>query len=84
MFDVTDKVTYKDVPSWLRDIFSVCGKIPTCVCGNKVDIEGERKIKPKMAISFAKKKKVEYYDISAKSNYNFEKPFLYLARILMK
>lgn len=25
----------------------------------------------------------QYYDISAKSNYNFEKPFLYLARKLI-
>jgi GTP-binding nuclear protein Ran len=26
---------------------------------------------------------VQYYDISAKSNYNFEKPFLWLARKLV-
>jgi len=25
-------------------------------------------------------RKVQYYEISAESNYNFEKPFLYLAR----
>jgi len=28
------------------------------------------------------KKNLQYYDISAKSNYNFEKPFLWLARKL--
>ena len=27
-----------------------------------------------------RKKNLQYYDISAKSNYNFEKPFLWLAR----
>lgn len=26
---------------------------------------------------------IQYYDISAKSNYNFEKPFLWLARKLV-
>jgi GTP-binding nuclear protein Ran len=26
---------------------------------------------------------LQYYDISAKSNYNFEKPFLWLARKLL-
>jgi GTP-binding nuclear protein Ran len=26
---------------------------------------------------------LQYYDISAKSNYNFEKPFLWLARKLV-
>lgn len=29
---------------------------------------------------FIEKKNLQYYDISAKSNYNFEKPFLWLAR----
>ncbi|OLL25862.1 GTP-binding nuclear protein spi1 [Neolecta irregularis DAH-3] len=28
-------------------------------------------------------KNLQYYDISAKSNYNFEKPFLWLARKLV-
>ena len=28
----------------------------------------------------AKRNVAQYYDISAKSNYNFEKPFLWLAR----
>ena len=31
-------------------------------------------------ITFHRKKNLQYYDISAKTNYNFEKPFLYLAR----
>lgn len=39
-------------------------------------------MKPK-AITFHRKKNLQYYDISAKSNYNFEKPFLYLARKLV-
>lgn len=35
------------------------------------------------AITFHRKKNLQYYDISAKSNYNFEKPFLWLARKLI-
>jgi GTP-binding nuclear protein Ran len=49
--------------------------------GNKVDIK-DRQVKPKM-ITFHRKKNMQYYDVSAKSNYNFEKPFLYLARRLL-
>ena len=41
----------------------------------------DRKVKPKQII-FHRKKNLQYYDISAKSNYNFEKPFLWLARKL--
>jgi len=42
----------------------------------------ERKVKAKN-ITFHRKKNLQYYDISAKSNYNFEKPFLWLARKLV-
>ena len=41
----------------------------------------DRKVKAKQ-ITFHRKKNLQYYDISAKSNYNFEKPFLWLARKL--
>jgi len=80
MFDVTSRITYKNVPNWHRDLVRVCENIPIVLTGNKVDVK-ERKVKAK-AITFHRKKNLQYYDISAKSNYNFEKPFLWLARKL--
>jgi len=80
MFDVTSRITYKNVPNWHRDLVRVCENIPIVLCGNKVDVK-ERKVKAK-SITFHRKKNLQYYDISAKSNYNFEKPFLWLARKL--
>ncbi|KAJ1735574.1 GTP-binding nuclear protein gsp1/Ran [Coemansia sp. Benny D160-2] len=80
MFDVTSRITYKNVPNWHRDLVRVCENIPIVLCGNKVDIK-ERKVKAKN-ITFHRKKNLQYYDISAKSNYNFEKPFLWLTRKL--
>lgn len=47
----------------------------------QVDVK-DRKVKAK-TITFHRKKNLQYYDISAKSNYNFEKPFLWLARKLI-
>jgi len=81
MFDVTSRVTYKNVPNWHRDLVRVCEAIPMVLCGNKVDIK-DRKVKAK-TIVFHRKKNLQYYDISAKSNYNFEKPFLWLGRKLL-
>merc|ERR1712130_527636 len=80
MFDVTSRVTYKNVPNWHRDLVRVCENIPIVLTGNKVDIK-DRKVKAK-SIVFHRKKGLQYYDISAKSNYNFKKPFLYVARKL--
>ena len=80
MFDVTARVTYKSVPHWHKDLTRVCENIPIVLCGNKIDCR-DRKVKPR-DIQFHRKKNLQYYDISAKSNYNFEKPFLYIVRKL--
>jgi GTP-binding nuclear protein Ran len=80
MFDVTSRITYKNVPNWHRDLTRVCENIPIVLVGNKVEIK-DRKVKAKQ-ITFHRKKNLQYYDVSAKSNYNFEKPFLWLARKL--
>lgn len=80
MFDVTARVTYKNVPNWHRDLVRVCENIPMVLCGNKVDMK-DRAVKPKQIV-FHRKKNLQYYDLSAKSNYNYEKPFLWLARKL--
>ena len=50
------------------------------LCGNKVDVKN-RQIRAKQ-VTFHRKKSLQYYEVSAKSNYNFEKPFLCLAKML--
>ena len=81
MFDVTSRITYKNVPNWHRDLERVCENIPSVLCGNTVAGK-ERKVKTG-AVTFHRKKNLQYFEISAKSNYNFEKPFLWLARKLV-
>jgi hypothetical protein len=80
MFDVTARITYNSVPNWHRDISRVCPDIPIVLCGNKVEVKA-RKVKTKQ-ITFHRKKNLQYFEISAKTNYNFEKPFLHLARAI--
>lgn len=80
MFDVTSRISYKNVPNWYRDLTRVCENIPIALVGNKADMR-ERKVKAK-TITFHRRRNLPYYDLSAKSNYNFEKPFLFLARKL--
>ena len=80
MFDVTSRITYKNVPNWHRDIVRVCENIPIVLVGNKVDVK-DRQVKARQ-IQYHRKRNLQYYDISARSNYNFEKPFLWLARRL--
>eukprot|EP00298_Acanthocystis_sp_HF-20_P029786 c8711_g1_i1.p1 GENE.c8711_g1_i1~~c8711_g1_i1.p1 ORF type:complete len:234 (+),score=67.39 c8711_g1_i1:51-704(+) len=80
MFDVTSRDTYKSVQDWYKDLIRVVDNIPIVLTGNKVDSK-DRKVKLKQ-ITFHRKKNLQYYDISAKSNYNFEKPFVWLLQKL--
>lgn len=59
MFDVTSRVTYKNVPNWHRDLVRVCENIPIVLCGNKVDIK-DRKVKAK-SIVFHRKKNLQVF-----------------------
>jgi GTP-binding nuclear protein Ran len=81
MFDVCSRITYQNVPKWYKDLVRVCENIPIVLVGNKVDVK-DRKVKAKQ-ITFHRKKNLQYYDISAKSNYQFEKPFIWLLRKLV-
>lgn len=78
MFDVTSKISYANVSIWYDKLVSKLPNIPIVLCGNKCDVK-ERTVRPK-DISFHRQKGLQYYDISAKSNYNFEKPFIYILR----
>ncbi len=81
MFDVTSRITYKNVPKWYKDLTRICENIPMVLVGNKVDAK-ERKVKARQ-ITFHRKRNLQYYDVSAKSNYQFEKPFLFLMKRLV-
>ncbi|XP_051010582.1 GTP-binding nuclear protein Ran-like [Acomys russatus] len=78
MFDVTSRVIYKNIPNWHRGLVRMCENISIVLYGNKVDIK-DRKVKAK-SIIFHRKETLQHYAISAQSNYNFEKPSLWLAR----
>lgn len=82
MFDVTGTSTYESLDTWYKSLRSVrgCENIPVVICGNKVDCK-DRKVKP-ADITFHRENKLQYYDISVKSGFAFNKPFEYLLRRL--
>lgn len=80
MFDLTNWSSYDyafDQVEMLNDL----GK-PVVICGNKVDLPG-RVVKPRMINIHHQTANSHYYDISACSNYNYEKPFCHLCEILV-
>lgn len=94
MFDVTSRITYRNVEQELyKDLhryFKECfgeevGKeamktFPVVLVGNKIDVHpDEHKVHPKM-ICFHKGKFMNNYDVSVKEATNLENPLLWIAQ----
>lgn len=81
MFSIGSSLSYSNVPTWHRDVTAKAGNIPIVICGNQVD-RGEHLVKSKH-ITYPYKAKLQYYGVSVKSNYHYDRPFLYLIRRLL-
>lgn len=81
-FDLTRPVTAIRTQELVKEVRTISPNVPVVYCGNKIDLHEALKcpIKTKMDL----KGTSLYFDVSAKSNYNFEKPFLAMARCLLQ
>lgn len=79
MFDLTNKTSYNNVINYYNWIITNFGNIPIVVCGNKSDLPQIIKNTDLYRIS----KRFTYVTISSRSNYNYEKPLLFLIRKLL-
>lgn len=79
MFDYTNKSTYDSIPGW----FTKCNQITNNIvlCGNKCDSEKHQVISEN--ITHHLELGIKYFDISAKSCYNLERPILELLKKLL-
>lgn len=83
MFDVTSNVTFSNAVNWYKDLVQVCKNIPTVLCGNKGDSRDKREKSTYSYLRSHKMKKLQYFEISVKTNYNLKTPFLWIIRKLI-
>ena len=82
MFDLTSRITYMNIMKWHRDITNEMGDdFPVVIIGNKLDLE--RKVKPKL-IKFPQKKKIPYFEMSVKDEFQLDLPFNAMLQKLYK
>lgn len=72
VFDVTRKVTYKNLPQWYKELREYRSEIPCLCAGNKIDVD--YKITSK-TFAFPKKHKLPFYFVSAADGTNVVKLF---------
>jgi GTP-binding nuclear protein Ran len=76
LFDLNRVATGNNASIWIERVRTITPDIPAIICGNKYDLKTMPMLKPQPL------RNVKYYNISVKNNYNLEKPFIELARIL--
>jgi GTP-binding nuclear protein Ran len=81
MFSLIDMQSYLDIENWHRNFTRIVPNAPMCIAGNKCDLKFTV-ITPR-DITIHRKLGLQFYFTSGKSNYDYEKPFLYLLRKLM-
>lgn len=80
MFELTSRTSFEHVEKWINLYKKVAGG-PIVLCGTKCDLEN-KEVTNEMITTFINKYGIVYYEISSKSNYNFDKPFLELLKSL--
>ena len=81
MFDLTSRISYKNVPKWHRDLLRIVPDISVVLVGNKAD-DADRKFR-QGEVEFGKDKGIPYFDISVLTNFQYELPFLTIMRKLI-
>nr|CAH8868400.1 unnamed protein product [Trichobilharzia regenti] len=72
VFDITRKITYRNLDKWLQDLRENRPDIP-CICvANKIDVEVDM---TKKTFKFPKKNKMAFYFVSASDGTNVVKAF---------
>jgi len=83
MFDVTSRMTYKNVAGWFQTFIKYTEDARAVLVGNKVDDEENEKVKQR-SIVFHRKKNLSYCPISVKASFQWEEPFMVLMRLLFR
>lgn len=81
MFDLTSRITYKNVSKWHRDLLRIVSTIPIVLVGNKAD-DPDRKVRHG-DVEFHKEQEIPFFEISCLTKFQYELPILHILRSLI-
>ncbi len=82
-YDVTDENSFKNIRNWVKQIEqNAQNNVCKVLVGNKCDRE-DRKISYEEGAKLASEFKMQFFETSAKSNYNVNETFTYLTKEIL-
>ena len=74
IYDISSKESFNNLTQWIEFINSY-EKTKIVLCGNKIDLENERKVSKKQGEDYAKEKNLVFHEVSALKDINIIKMF---------
>ncbi len=74
IYDISSKESFNNLTQWIEFINSY-EKTKIVLCGNKIDLENERKVSKKQGEDYAKEKNLVFHEVSALKDINMIKMF---------
>jgi len=84
VYDITNKVTFRNIKNWIKDTENIDKEIKGVIIGNKIDLEDKREITKEEIQELGNKYNMPVMECSAKNNIGIEKGFELLVDELLK
>lgn len=85
VYDITDAESFNKVQKWVKELRKIVGNdICIAIAGNKVDLEKDRHVDVKEALSYAESVGAAHYNTSAKANKGLEEAFGELSKKMLE
>ena len=85
VYDITNRKSFESLNSWLIEIEKNGNKnVYKLLIGNKSDLEDERKVSKEEGKEFAEINGMEFFETSAKEDYQVQDAFIQLTRDVIK
>lgn len=71
VYDVTNKKTFENLDNWINFVNNI-ESTTIVIVGNKIDLENERAVSKEEGEKFAEDKKLDFFEVSAKTDTNLQ------------
>ena len=83
VYDITNKKSFDGLKGWIRDAENVGGGFEKIIIGNKSDLEGKRQVSLEVLEKYGEKKKMRFFETSAKMDVNVKQSFDTIASLIV-
>jgi len=84
VYDITNINSFKGVKNWIKESEDYNNNIQKILLGNKCDLDDSREAKKEDVEIFCNEKKIDFFETSAKTNFNLDEAFKRMIELIFK